>query len=241
MNAWGNGIARASLLVALWLGSIQSASADSILFQQPATSPGGAASQQSPNTIYLSADDFTLDTGALITGVQWQGAFSAEPPSDITQFDVTFWSDIDGLPGAALQSYTFPGNAGQTLVFTDSTGFLDYDYAVALPTPFVAHTGVRSWISVQPTTEFPAQPQWYWREAAGSAGYSAVSGSGGSRTFQTLPFDLGFTLTGTTFTQPPPQALPEPSTLLLLGSGLAGWCLSRSRSRLQRRDKSADG
>jgi hypothetical protein len=233
------GIARASTLAALWLGSIQYASADPILVHHPATAPGGSASQQSPNTNYVAGDDFTLDTGAFVTGVLWQGAFSSEPPSDITQFAVTFWNDSDGLPGMPLQTYTFPGNAGQTFGGPGLNDFLEYDYGVTLPTPFVAHNGVTSWISVQPTTDFAPQPQWYWRQSGGpGTGYSASAGSGGSQTFLQTPGDLAFTLNGTTFDEPPPPTLPtpEPSTLVLLGSALtvslrARCCRSAQRSR----------
>jgi hypothetical protein len=140
--------------IALWIGGTQTAGADPILFHQPATAPGGYASQLSPDTHFVAADDFTLDTGAFITSVQWQGAFSGVPPSNITKFVVTFWNDSHGLPGVPLQTYIIPGNAGQTLVGTNDFGFRQYDYGIALPTPFTVHNGVTSWISVQPTTDF---------------------------------------------------------------------------------------
>lgn len=214
--------AAASIPIVLGSSGVERAHADSILFNQiatPTSALGGYASQQSPNTNYLAADNFTLHTGAFITGVQWQGSFSSQPPSAITQFVVTFWSNSNGLPGSILQTFTFPGNAGQTFVQSDQAGFLLYDYAVLLPNPFTAHNGVTYWISIRPTTDFPAQPQWYWREGGSASGYSTNSGSGGL-TFMRGRGDDSFSLTGTTFNEPPPPPVPEPPALLLFSTGL---------------------
>src|ERR1700751_81408 len=78
--------AAASIPIVLRSTGVERAHADSILFNQiarPTSALGGYASQQSPNTNYLAADNFTLHTGAFITGVQWQGSFSSQPPSAI--------------------------------------------------------------------------------------------------------------------------------------------------------------
>lgn len=230
MKSTENRLAVALILAAVWIISLQCAEADSVLFSQTATAPGGYASQKGPNIDYLAADNFTLHTGAYITGVQWQGAFSSQPPSQITQFVVSFWSNNNGLPGSILTTYTIVGNAGQTLVGS-SNGFLEYDYSIVLSNPFTAHNGVTYWISVQPTTNFPAQPQWYWRADEGvGTGFSAHSGSGGL-TFQKGAGDLAFTLIGTTFQEAPPPPVPEPSTLLLVGSGLITLFQYRHRLR----------
>lgn len=70
-----------------------------------------------------------------------------------------------------------------------------------------------------------------WRADKGpGTGFSANSGSGGL-TFQRGVGDLAFTLRGTTFSEPPPTTVPEPSTLLLVGSGILA--VFRYRHRLR--------
>jgi len=143
----------AFILVVLWFTVIPHARADSILLNQvagPASGFGGIASLHSLNINILSADNFKLDTGAFITGMQWQGSYDSLPPDNfINQFVVTFWSDTNGLPGSALQTYTFNGKAGETFVATDQFDFVLNNYAVIFPTPFTVHNGVTYWLSIQ--------------------------------------------------------------------------------------------
>jgi hypothetical protein len=91
-----------------------------LLYNQPAHFPGGLASQNAPNAfggLFTAFDDFTLTTGAFITGVQWQGSYSNPPiQGSITQFDIIFWLDNAGLPGNALRTINIPGNAGEQFV-----------------------------------------------------------------------------------------------------------------------------
>src|SRR5208282_3404892 len=99
--------------------SANTADTASLLYEQPANSPGGIASQNAPNwfgSLYTGFDNFTLATGASITGVQWQGSYSATPVYPITQFELIFWSNNAGLPGQALMTYDISGNGGEQFV-----------------------------------------------------------------------------------------------------------------------------
>lgn len=184
-----------------------------LLYDQPAgLAGGGVASQNAPNAFgnqYTAFDNFSLLTGASITGVQWQGSYSSMPISLITQFQIMFLADNGGLPGGVLQTYDIPGNAGETFVGT-SVGFFEYSYAANLPAAFGANANTQYWLSIQPTVDFP--PQWFWREGTGGDGQSAQINLAVSSNPSLIAEDNAFSLTGTT--------VPEPSALELLSIAL---------------------
>ena len=191
------------------------ADAASLLYEQPAISVGGNASQNAPNwfgSLYTAFDDFTLATGASITGVQWQGSYSATPVYPITQFEIIFWSNNAGLPGQALATYDISGNGGEQFVTRDSNGYYECDYGVGLPTAFAASPNTTYWLSIQPTVNGP--PQWYWSSGTGGDGWSAEIIRSVSPNPSRAQGDSAFSLTGV--------AVPEPSTSTLLGIGAAG-------------------
>jgi len=210
------------MLVILWSGGVGSANAG-LLYSQPANFPGGNASQNAPNafaSLYVAFDNFTLTRDAFITGVRWQGSyFNPSIQGSISQFEIIFWSDAAGLPGNALQTYGIPGNAGERFVGIDS-GFLKYDYATNLSTPFAAYANTIYWLSIQPTVDFP--PQWYWRAGTGGDGQSAnIIRSVSPDPFPILQ-DLAFSL------------VAEPPSSLLLGLGLTALVGSRVAGRQRR-------
>jgi hypothetical protein len=172
-------------------------------------------------SIHTAFDNFSLPTGASITGIQWLGAYSELPAAVITQFQLMLFAHNGGLPGGLLQTYNVPGNAGETFLGTSSS-FFEYSYLVNLPTAFDANANTRYWLSIQPTLDFP--PQWFWRAGTGGDGQSAQIDLSVSSSPVLVPEDSAFSLDG--------AAVPEPSawelmSLVLLMIALGSWRRAR--------------
>jgi hypothetical protein len=200
------------------------------LYNQPATFPGGIASQQCDNCFgngginFVAFDDFTLASDSTIRSLTWQGAYGAASSNPITGFTVAFWQNAGGLPGTLLQSYNISGNAGEKFVATGINGFLDYSYGANLATPFTAAANTTYWLSVQPKLQFP--PQWYWRAGEGGDGVSAFLDANTSTTPVIVPEDSAFSLSSNAQT-------PEPSAMGVAGAILAILGFIRWRRRSQ--------
>jgi hypothetical protein len=177
-----------------------------IFYSQPATFPGGNASQFCTGCFgnsgidFTSFDDFTLTANEPVVDVLWQSSYS-DAGNHVTAFNVSFWQNAGGLPGTLLQSYNIAGNANETFVTTGLNGYLEYKYSAALSTPFAAAAGTTYWLSIQPALVFP--PQWYWRAASGGDGVSAFQDPNISPTPELIPQDLAFSLSN--------SQLPEPT------------------------------
>ena len=156
-------------------------------------------------------DNFTLGTASTVTGVDWVGGYFNPPTQGpITAFTISFYADSGGAPGGLLASTSVSGTANETLI----TG-PNYSYTTAI-TPFMAAAGTEYWMSIEPDLGFP--PQWGWASGTGGDGI-AYQDFFGSRS--QLGTDLAFGLQGM------PSAVPEPSSLVILVSGMGflvyGW------------------
>ena len=222
------------------LMAAQRADAATVLYSQPAQSPvvstRASQTQTGLGLVFQTFDSFALATGAFITEVEWQGSYfnalvadnTFNPPANSTGFTLEFYADSAGAPGALLSSQFFsPAAASETFVaqqaFSPTLGLGIYDYSAVLGTPFFANGGSTYWLSVyaQSPAASPTQAQWGWNGGTGGDGTSMQAILPAPPTL--VNFDRAMTLTGT--------QVPEPSSLLLLGAGLAALAVPMKRKK----------
>lgn len=229
------GLTLAGAVCAGLLLSVASASATSTLYTQPNGGSGnGYASQNDTNGLGNFAttyDNFTLHIhfrpgspdapppSSGITTVQWFGQYFNPPTAGaITAFTISFYADAGGVPGALVESDTIAGNANETLVGLAGDGLPLYSYSADI-IAFAPIADTQYWMSIVPDLGFP--PRWGWSSGTGGdgQGYQCFFGTCGF-----IGDDLAFTLNGNI----PPQ-VPEPSSSVLIATGLLGAAASIRR------------
>ncbi len=164
------------------------------LFSQPAAEPSDSwfAGKSDVATGYLRYESYAVAEGMSIAGLRvwglrlyYSGSWSA-CGEDPMPFEIKFYPDVSGLPGAATCSYSVSANgypAGQVF-----NGFPLYRYDIELGSPCMQQSG---WVSVQGAGDPLC---WFlWMSSPTGNGKSLVD-SGGGPTIAN--YDLSLCLSG---------------------------------------------
>jgi len=180
-----------------------------------------------------AADDFLLDTGAILTGITWYGSYLFTPTQPMPDaFTIRVYTDDLGMPSES-PLYTALFSGGVDRQFTGvvaSGGYEMYHYDVAVA-PLALSANTRYWLSIVNSTSSSTQFMgWAWAynqdgedpQFVGDATHRWVREGGEWTTYGSS--NLAFSLLGQSI------SVPEPSALALFSLGLLGLGFARRRA-----------
>ena len=207
------------LLIPLLLLCVQPVCAAVIVFDNGVPS-NDHLSFSDRDTIYRTADDFTLGSATSIVSVAWFGAYWIDNVAPAaSSFEITFYSDDSDAPGSVIASQVI-GDVAGTLTGNQVSEFptvngLAYESAID---PVALEAGTTYWVSITnntPTTD----STWSWLASATQGSDISRQSSDSGSTWGDRPYEHAFTF----------SAVPEPTSLPTFAIGVLLVCRRHRR------------
>jgi len=199
----------------------------------PDSTSGGSDSTvfESLNPDFASFDDFVLDEGNnVISDIHWWGNYYTYfGDSLVDGFTIYIFDDNAGAPDLANGPlYTIDGSSatrtdtGLDVGDDPEQPIFSYDLFID---PITLDPDIVYWLAI--TNDF----HWRWQTSLVPGGAYQVGGINLEDTFENSAGDLTERDYGLAFNLTAGGVVPEPSTVVLLGAGIAALAVSRRRMR----------
>jgi hypothetical protein len=161
----------------------------------------------------LIADDFSIAANDTARSVSWRGAYAFDNSAPaVDDFEIRFYANAAGEPGALLQTFAV-GNAVSRTLVGPLLGFTEYGYSANLGTGFDIAAGTTYWLVIANDTAGD-NDNWYWSVQRDVGNVQLTTDAAASWGTAAPAAAAYFALDNA-------AVVPEPSSLLLMGLGLA--------------------